>query len=58
MVGSVAPQANPPLAFFSLIILIDFNDYCSSARINIAFIKNHSIQNELVPPKLLSTCSL
>lgn len=41
-----------------LIVLINFNDYCSSARINIAFIKNHSIQNKLVPPKLLSTCSL
>lgn len=41
-----------------LIVLIDFNDYCSSARINIAFIKNHSVQNKLVPPKLLSTRSL
>lgn len=39
-------------------ILIDFNDYCSSARINIAFIKNHSIQNTYFPPKLVSTCSL
>lgn len=41
-----------------LLVLTDFNDYCSSARINIAFIKNHSVQNKLVPPKLLSTCSL
>lgn len=41
-----------------LIVLIDFNDYCSSARINIAFIKNHSIQNKLVPPKSPSSCSL